>query len=139
MANIRHLVSIKAPAAKIYEAISTKEGLQKWWTDKVTGEAGVGQTLEFHFGPDYHQDMKVTKLDPNREVKWESTDGHPEWVGTTVDFAIEDKGDKSTLRFAHDGWKNQTDLLAECTYHWGRFMTSLKNVAEGNAGEPTKN
>jgi uncharacterized protein YndB with AHSA1/START domain len=140
MANIKHLVHINAPASKIYEAITTKEGLQKWWTDKVTGETDHGNTINFHFGPDYYKGMKITALDEDRQVKWQCMVGDPEWVGTTISFDIDvNKDGKSILRFAHDGWQEETDMYGQCTYHWGRYMESLKNVAEGGDGTPHKN
>jgi len=37
---------------------------------------------------------------------------NPEWVGTTLVFDLEDKGDKTILRFAHKNWKETTDFYA---------------------------
>ena len=139
MADIRHFVNIKAPAKKIYEAVSTKNGLKSWWTDKVTGGEKEGETIQFHFGPDYHKDMAIKKIVPGKRVEWACTVGHPEWVGTKLSFDIEDKGDKSILRFAHDGWREETDLYGQCSYDWAGFIRSLKNMAESGEGMPYKN
>jgi hypothetical protein len=106
----------------------------------VTGETERGSTIHFHFGRDYHKEMKITSLDENRHVKWECLVGDPEWVGTSVSFDIEVNTDgKSILRFAHNGWQDETDLYGLCTHHWGRYMESLKNVAEGGEGRPNRN
>src|ERR1700682_5716446 len=102
MASIKHQINIDAPAGIIYEFITSTDGIQQWlpktegWL--ITGQKNLGGILFFHFGPDHHE-MKISKLDPNKEVRWECIAGHPEWVGTTVDFKIEDKGYKSILYF----------------------------------------
>ena len=37
MADIIHRVGIKAPISKVYEAVSTVEGVAGWWTKQTTG------------------------------------------------------------------------------------------------------
>jgi uncharacterized protein YndB with AHSA1/START domain len=83
--------------------ITTKDGIQKWLPEeegwKITGDEHIGGTLSFHFGPQAHHEMKVQKLVPNEEVQWKCTIGHPEWIGTTVEFRIEDSGAKMDTSF----------------------------------------
>jgi uncharacterized protein YndB with AHSA1/START domain len=47
MADIRHRVGIGAPAATVYQAVATKDGLAGWWTRDVRGEAREGGELPF--------------------------------------------------------------------------------------------
>src|SRR4051812_6919053 len=100
MANITHQATIKASAQKIYELIATKTGIQKWLTKEdgwtIKGTETMGGTLLFYFGKNHHE-MKISKLVPNKEVKWDCIVGHPEWIGTTVSFIIESKDDKNIL------------------------------------------
>ncbi len=35
MAEINHQVGIKAPPEKIYELLTTNDGLSKWWTNDI--------------------------------------------------------------------------------------------------------
>ena len=63
MADIRHRVGISAPAAKVYHAVATKDGLAGWWTRDVRGEASEGGELLFYFGgPEPAVVMEVTSL-----------------------------------------------------------------------------
>ena len=57
--------------------------------------------------------MKISKLEADKEVKWDCTVGHPEWIGTSVSFIIESKEDKNILHFAHTGWANQTKFFEQ--------------------------
>ena len=108
--------------------------MQKWLTReegwRITGQEDLGGTLFFYFGPDYHHEMEILKLDPDKEVTWKCTVGHPDWIGTTVDFAIEDKGKKSTLHFEHNGWAIQTDFFYECVDAWTESLANIKKAAE---------
>ncbi|MBC7937274.1 MAG: hypothetical protein H7Y86_18165 [Rhizobacter sp.] len=46
---------------------------------------------------------------------------HPEWIGTTVDFFIEDNVKKYTLQFAHNGRAGQTKFFRERNQDWGNM------------------
>lgn len=52
---------------------------------------------------------------------------------------IEPANGSLNLRFSHIGWKKETDLFAECNYHWGLYIKSLKTYIEtgkGNSHRP---
>jgi len=42
MADMSHQVYIDAPPDKVYQAISTQEGLKSWWTIDTEAEPRVG-------------------------------------------------------------------------------------------------
>ena len=47
MVDILHRVGVKTPTPeKVYEALTTVEGLAGWWTDDTTGDADVGGVLD---------------------------------------------------------------------------------------------
>ena len=50
MEHIRHAFIIKAPLEKVYENITTQEGLSKWWTQETIARPEVGFLNEFKFG-----------------------------------------------------------------------------------------
>lgn len=64
---INHRVGIQAPSEQVYEALTTNDGLMKWWTNDVSGAGDVGAVIKFRFngsGPDF----KVAKLVANNTV-----------------------------------------------------------------------
>ena len=62
MAEINHLVGIRTPAGRIFTALSTIEGLARWWTVDVKGSAALGGTIQFRFAEQGGPDMLVTEL-----------------------------------------------------------------------------
>lgn len=136
MAGIRHYLSINAPAAKVYRAITEQDGLASWWTEDCVVRPEEGSISEFNFGDRYHNKMKVTRLVANQRVQWECLEGDAEWVGTRFVFELEEEDGKTVVRFGHTHWREATDFMASCNYHWGCYMTSLKSYCETGRGSP---
>jgi hypothetical protein len=75
MADILHRVGVKGPAPeKVYDALTTLDGLSGRWLEKTSGNPGLGGVIENPIG----LDMKVTELAPGRLVRWEATGGPAE-------------------------------------------------------------
>lgn len=134
MADIMHQALINAPAKEIYALIATKEGMQKWlrpedsW--KITGSENLGGKLTFNYG-DGHHAMKIILLEKDKQVRWQCIEGHPEWLGTTVDFFIDNNVQKCVLNFSHNGWAEQTAFFQQCDQAWGNYVAAIKKLAEG--------
>ena len=69
MPNIHHAVLIGAPTDKVFNALTTREGLAAWWTPEVKAEARRDSVAMFSFGPSYTKEMKITELTPPTFVK----------------------------------------------------------------------
>jgi uncharacterized protein YndB with AHSA1/START domain len=158
MPSIRHEVLIGAPGETVYHALTSPQGLSAWWTPDVMAAADEGSVSRFDFGPDYFKEMRITHLLPGRLVKWSCVTGAAEWVGTSISFELR-PGDRQTLAitrpeladqirqstssdggtlviFRHDGWREDSPMLAECSYTWARFLGSLKSLCEVGTGRP---
>ena len=157
MPNIHHAVLIAAPAEKIYNAITSQDGLSAWWTPNTVAKPQVDSTAHFPFGPNYFKEMKITELQPSKLVRWTCTAGADEWIGTNLSFQLESggktalqnahpeitgqteqlQGEEATLLiFHHDDWRDYTLMFAECSYTWGQFLRSLKLFCETGKGRP---
>src|SRR5215831_14094465 len=51
MAEILNDFPIKATAANVFQAVSTPQGLDAWWTLRSSGQAATGNEYELWFGP----------------------------------------------------------------------------------------
>jgi uncharacterized protein YndB with AHSA1/START domain len=49
MADIMHLVRIAAPQERVYEALTTTEGIRSWWTRDADLDSRIGGTGTFRF------------------------------------------------------------------------------------------
>ncbi len=137
MVDILHRVGVKTPAPqKVYDALTTVEGLAGWWTDDTTGSAEVGGVLEFRFPPGGF-DMLVLDVEPNRHVRWEVVEGPEEWIGTTIDWDLRQDGDYTIVLFRHEGWKEPVDFMHHCSTKWATYLMSLKSLVETGEGAPS--
>jgi uncharacterized protein YndB with AHSA1/START domain len=134
MVDILHRVGITATPDKVYDALTTAEGLAAWWTTDTSGD-GDG-ALRFRFGDVGGFDMKVVELQPNTRVAWEVVEGPDEWVGTTVSFDLTQDGEWTIVLFAHAGWREPVEFMNHCSTKWAIFLMSLKSLLETGTGSP---
>ncbi|WP_410636308.1 SRPBCC family protein [Amycolatopsis sp. cmx-4-83] len=134
--DILHRIGVQsATPEKVYEALTTIDGLAGWWTEKTEGETGVGDVIAFRFIPGGF-DMKVIELDPGRLVRWEVVDGPPEWIGTTIRWDLEQRDDYTIVLFKHEGWREAVEFMHHCSTKWAIYLMSLKQLVETGEGAP---
>ncbi len=138
MACIRHVFHIDASKEKVFEAISTIEGLKKWWTPDTTGSEEIGGILHFQFGQYGFIKFKVAEINSPEFYRWECSDAHPEWLGTWATFTLSDNEGKTKVSFIHDGWKEASEFFGSCNFSWGRYFASLRDYLETGKGDPFK-
>ena len=132
---IKHRFHINAPKEKVFEAISTINGLSNWWTTKTTGDASPGGVLKFHFGEMEGPQMKVIDLNPGEKLTWECVASPFGWTGHTFTFLLDENDGKTRVRFSQDGWTEQDDFYGGCSFSWGRYMESLRQLCQTGKGE----
>jgi uncharacterized protein YndB with AHSA1/START domain len=142
MLDIIHRIGIKAPLAKVYDAVATTPGVAGWWTQETTGTSKVGQTMTTRFRSKEGKEIgmmefEVITLDPNREVRWRFKQGPEEWIGTDATFELSDAGDQTILLFGHRNWREAVEFTAHCSMKWGTFLLSLRELVETGKGRPS--
>ncbi|MFD0871556.1 MULTISPECIES: SRPBCC family protein [Paenibacillus] len=136
MANIEHLQTVNVPASKVYETLTTAEGLSEIWTNELIVNNQIGFINEFRFGSNDITKMRIEELITNKKVVWQCIDSDPEWIGTTISFDIEGKNGKSFITLSHSNWKEVTPFYRSCNYNWAIFLYSLKSYCEDGDGIP---
>jgi uncharacterized protein YndB with AHSA1/START domain len=134
--DIVHVVEIKTTPDRLYEAVTTQQGLTGWWTRSVKAEPKVGAVNEFGFGHGMDFKLRVEALDAARHVEWSSVQGPPDWTGTRIKFDIMPATDGATLRFTHGGFQSTGGGFGVYSYSWAQFLRSLKLLCETGKGEP---
>ncbi|MGZ4728324.1 MAG: SRPBCC family protein, partial [Acidimicrobiales bacterium] len=76
MYDILHRIGIAAPRARVYDALTTLDGLAGWWTRDVSGDPDAGGKVTFLFGgPDRSVVVEVTEATPDTHVAWRCVGG----------------------------------------------------------------
>jgi len=146
VATLYHQVWIAAPAATVYEAVSTEEGLGSWWDKPKAVRSGSDTVLEFSPGPEHGVlRARILALTPERRVEWEFVSTHPRnspafaWTGTRIVFEISrravppwaaERVDTTIVDFRHSGWDERSEYLGFCNFAWGEALQKLKQWCE---------
>lgn len=142
MPDIIHRIGIKSPAAKVYNAISTVEGLANWWTEEVEGDEKPGGRISFTFRTETgdikgKMVMEVLELIPDKTVKWRCVDGPDEWIGTEITFDLSELDGQIIIIFGHRNWREAIEFMAHCSTKWAVFLLSLREYVETGKGKPS--
>jgi uncharacterized protein YndB with AHSA1/START domain len=134
---IWHEVRIKASPQAVYQALTDVNKLAQWWIPDTRGESAIGKTLEFWFGADSLQAMRVAALETNRLVRWQATDSDlSDWAGTEVEFKIFPRNDRTCVHLRHSGYRAGVEAFPYYSMSWAVFLISLKELLEKGKGHP---
>jgi uncharacterized protein YndB with AHSA1/START domain len=101
---IRKQVVFNAKIEKVWEAVSTSDGIDSWFMpNDFKREEGAEFTIQTPFGP---QLCKVLGLEPpNRLVfSWGE-------MGWKVSFELKDLGEQTEFTLIHSGWGNPNEIV----------------------------
>jgi uncharacterized protein YndB with AHSA1/START domain len=134
MADIRNLIQIEVPAAKVYPFVCSGSGLAKWWAEDMTVQTDGRVELGF-FNRATIYPLQLVRAAAPSEIEWVCVGGK-EWNGTKLRFELSENKGQTALRFAHADWEAETDYFLSCNTTWGALMFRLKAIAEGKPAGP---
>jgi uncharacterized protein YndB with AHSA1/START domain len=142
--DIVHRIGIKAPAAQVYAALATIDGLAGWWTRDTIGITQPGGHVAFRFHTAAGDDiggfgMDVLEQTPDQKVRWQVKDGPAEWLGTEVAFELSQQDGQTIVMFGHRHWRDAGpggEFMAHCSTKWATFLLSLRDLVETGTGRP---
>jgi uncharacterized protein YndB with AHSA1/START domain len=157
MGTIHHETWIKASPAVVFDAITSRSGLDAWWGACLRADPEVGHVIEFDHGLGDPLRMRITEIVPNERVAWRCVSDFPqavnpasEWLGTSLVFDLrpgEDDaalewmaprvghdldagGDLTILDFRHGGWRSPSRWYPFCNAGWGATFGVLARHCE---------
>jgi len=139
MPDILHLVTIHAAPERVYQALTTAEGLRNWWTRDAELEAKIGgMGLVKFYGGQGVTKLRVDDLTPPLRVGWTiiAANAPGGWDGTTISFDLRPAGDDTVVALAHRGFAQANDGYALVTTGWAYYLVSLKQYLEMGQGWP---
>ena len=131
MPDILHDFPIAAPVSRVFEAVSTPAGLDRWWTLTSAGDPRPDGTFQLGFGPDHAWRARVSRCETDRCFELVLTDASPDWVGTRVSFDLQPAASGGTqVRFAHRGWPNESEHYRISSFCWAMYLRLLGRSVE---------
>lgn len=137
MKEIYHCLNIRTSVEKVYNALTTKTGLSGWWTKSAEVDAEVGSVSTFRFSSGAFNKMLIKKTEPGK-IEWKCIDGNDEWKETKLTFELRQETEGTKVCFSHYGFREQTEYVGECSFHWAYYLTSLQQYCETGTGTPNK-
>ena len=116
-----------ASAADVLAALRTTEAISSWWAP-ATGSADPRGTLEVASRSGSRLLELYVEAAEQGRIEWSVrlSTMTPEWVGTTIAFAVEDTDAGATLHFRHHGLTPQCDCFDMCDAGWTSALDRLE-------------
>lgn len=149
-------LDIDATVSRVWKALTDPEELARWFPLIARVQPGGGGSIELSWGPEMRGRNAVLVWKPDRHLRtkwWEQgtgadaadapADGSPAdpraWARLTVDFYLEEKGDRTLVRMVHSGFSKDASWDEEFEGHsrgWTFELRSLKNYLEHHLDSP---
>ena len=141
-------ISVDQTPEQAFSAINDVRG---WWSGAIEGPTdALGGEFTYRYADIHFSKQKVTELVPGEKVVWTITDSalqfaepKDEWTGTKVIFDISTKGDKTEVRFRHEGLIPEFACYGGCSKGWthvinelGAFIASIDDGASAPFAGP---
>ncbi len=127
-------VEILAPARRVFQAISTADGLGRWWSYYLTGPSSEdGEILLKWPRSGHHARLRLAEVKEPRFVAWSVIEHRPfnEWDGTTIRFSLDESGPEETrLVLHHAGLAPECDCYRDCSSGWEYLVGQIKKLVE---------
>lgn len=127
---------------EVFDAVNNVRG---WWGRNVDGDTdAVGSEFTYRYQKAHFCKLKVVELVPAKRVVWQVLENYmkfvqdqTEWLGTTITFEVSATGDKTELRFAHNGLYPELECYDVCSSAWtSRINRSLRKLIRTGTGTP---
>ena len=127
---------------EVFAAINNVRG---WWSVEIEGgTTRLGDEFIFHYQDVHRSKQKITTFLPGKKVVWHVLEGYlkfvkdkTEWKGTDIVFDISKKGDKTEVRFTHQGLVSEFECFDACSGGWDFYINgSLRDLITTGEGRP---
>ncbi|MCG2611541.1 SRPBCC domain-containing protein [Flavobacterium sp. SM15] len=131
MATIYHDFTINATKERVFEAISTPEGLNNWWTLRCSGNPELNEEYNLYFAEQYNWFAKISKFIINEDIEYKITHAMAEWLPTSFGFKLKEiKPNVTYVEFYHSGWENVNQEFRIASYCWANLLRQMKQYLE---------
>lgn len=139
--DIIHEFEIETNEKEAFEAFTTEQGINGWWSRDCDIPSTVGEILRVRF-TDHNVEMgfRIDEFTANKKVVWTCVENpNPAFLDTIIQFEVKNSSSGVQFRFSHSNWDEQWNgkiNYEQSKESWQHFMSSLKNYLETGEGQP---
>lgn len=127
------------------EAFDAITNVRGWWSGQIDGRTDqLGEEFTYRYEDVHYSKQRITEFVPDEKVVWLVLDAYlsfvedkTEWNGTKVIFEVAEKGDRTEIRFTHQGLIPEYECYDSCSNAWGFYInSSLQDLITTGKGDP---
>ena len=127
---------------EVFNAINNVRG---WWSEEIEGGTEkLNDEFTYHYKDVHISKMKLIEVIPDKKVVWLVIDNHfnftkdiNEWKGNKIIFDIDQKDNKTQLKFTQVGLVPQYECYDVCRDAWSNYIkNSLRSLITTGKGQP---
>jgi len=136
-----HEIEIDAPPEAVWKAISTGEGLTRWYAEEARVEPRALGENWVSWGEGQEVGNENLAWEPGKRLTVGHANPANKWQTIVVDFEIETRGGRTLLKLVQSGlpegpdWDSMDDGT---DVGWDMFLAGLKFYLERHAGKPRR-
>ena len=132
-----HFIGAKTSKEAMFNAISTPEGLAKWWASSAQGMAVEGGTIRLNFDNLATLKFRYDEIIYNQKLVLTCFESFKAWDKTQLVFKIEEKDSQVFLTHIHQNIsENDIESYTYFSTKWTVYLLSLKQYLETGKGTP---
>jgi hypothetical protein len=126
-------------------AFAAIQNVRGWWSAVIEGDTQrVGDVFDYRYADLHRSTQTLVELVPGQKIVWqvsnsflEFTADSREWEGSRLCFEVAKKGERTEVRFTHDGLVREHECFDKCTDAWGFYIReSLHALITTGRGDP---
>ncbi len=126
--NITATLLVEQTPAEVFAAVNNP---RKWWSGEFEGSTDkLNDEFTYRYKDMHYSKQQVIEMLPNEKVVWLVTESYlsfledkEEWTGTKIIFEIGREGNKTKLRFTHQGLTPDVECYGACSGAWQQLVT----------------
>ena len=136
--------SVDQTPHEAFRAITNPRG---WWSEEIEGGTDkLGDEFTYRYQDVHRCRMKLIEVIPDQRVVWHVLDNYfnftadeSEWKDTRIIFDVSRNGDKTDIRFTHQGLVADYECFDVCSSAWSTYINgSLRSLITTGKGCPNQ-
>ena len=126
-------------------AFNAIKNFRAWWSEEIEGSTDqLNETFFYHYKDVHLSKIKLVEVVPDKKLVYQVVDNKfnfvkdtTEWINTKLIFEIAKEGDKTEVKFTHQGLVPEYECYNVCHDAWSGYIRgSLQSLITTGIGKP---